>query len=59
MNNPVPYTGLFATPQDHTALMEYISQYSGTERTAAIVAAHMALNLAHKLVAEAAVAEAK
>lgn len=59
MDNPVPYTGLFATPADHTELIDYIGRFSGSERMVAMTAAHMALNLAHKLVAEAATAEAE
>lgn len=52
MKNPIPYTGMFHTPDSHTDLMDWIGQHSGTERMIAMVAAHMALNLAHAKVEE-------
>lgn len=51
-NNPIPYTGLFATPANSTELMEWISMHSGPERSVAMTAACMALNLAYTLVEE-------
>lgn len=51
-NNPIPYTGIFATPANSTELMEWITSHSGAERTVAMTAACMALNLAYTLVEE-------
>jgi hypothetical protein len=51
-NNPIPYTGLFATPANQTELMEWISAHSGSERRVAMTAACMAFNLAYTLVEE-------
>lgn len=51
-NNPIPFTGLFATPADQTELMEWISNHSGAERRVAMTAACMAFNLAYTLVEE-------
>lgn len=52
MNNPIPHTGIFHTPESHTELIDWICQMSGGERMAAMTAAHMALNLAHAKVEE-------
>ena len=52
MRNPIQPIGIFATPEDTTALMEYCTQFNGQERTIAITCAAMALNLAHKMVQE-------
>ena len=52
MRNPIQPIGIFATPEDATALMEYCTRFSGNEKTIAITCAAMALNLAHKLVQE-------
>ena len=51
-NNPIPYTGIFATPANQTELMEWISMHTGAERTVAMTAACMAFNLAYTLVEE-------
>ena len=50
VNNPIPKTGLFATPESLEQLMEYCQRFSGQERIIAITVATMALNLAHELV---------
>ena len=50
MKNPIPHCGLFATPESWDELMTWIEAHSGGEKTAALVAAHMALNLAHERV---------
>jgi hypothetical protein len=50
VQNPIPKTGLFATPESAEQLMEYCQRYTGSERLVAITCATMALNLAHKLV---------
>jgi len=50
--NPIGHNGMFATPDDMEALMDYCERFTGGERVAAFVAAGMALNLAHKMVYE-------
>jgi hypothetical protein len=50
VENPIPKTGLFATPESFDQLMEYCQRFSGQERIIAITVATMALNLAHKVV---------
>jgi hypothetical protein len=52
MTNPIPKNAFFATPVDMAALEAQIMQFTGQERMIAMVSAMMALNLAHKLVAE-------
>jgi hypothetical protein len=52
VNNPIPQTGLFATPESLDQLMEYCQRFNGQERIIAITVATMALNLSHKLVEE-------
>jgi hypothetical protein len=53
VNNPIPKTGLFATPESLDQLMEYCQRFNGQERIIAITVATMALNLAHELVKQA------
>jgi hypothetical protein len=50
VKNPIPKTGLFATPESLDQLMEYCQRFNGQERIIAITVATMALNLAHELV---------
>jgi len=50
VKNPIPKTGLFATPESYEQLMEYCQRFSGQERIIAITVATMALNLAHETV---------
>jgi hypothetical protein len=50
VKNPIPKTGLFATPEGLDQLMEYCQRFNGQERIIAITVATMALNLAHELV---------
>jgi hypothetical protein len=50
VNNPIPKTGLFATPESLDQLMEYCQRFNGQERIIAITVATMALNLSHDLV---------
>jgi len=50
VNNPIPKTGLFATPESLDQLMEYCQRFNGQERIIAITVATMALNLSHELV---------
>lgn len=44
---------LFATPDDMTALQEYISRFSGAERVVAITVMGMTWNLCAELTKEA------
>lgn len=50
MQNPIPHSGLFDTPTTPQDLIEWCMLHSGGERTAAVTAAMMALNLSHFLV---------
>jgi len=50
VKNPIPKTGLFATPESLDQLMEYCQRFNGQERIIAITVATMAINLAHELV---------
>jgi hypothetical protein len=50
VKNPIPKTGLFATPESLDQLMEYCQRFNGQERIIAITVATMALNLSHDLV---------
>ena len=50
VKNPIPKTGMFATPESLDQLMEYCQRFNGQERIIAITVATMALNLAHELV---------
>jgi hypothetical protein len=50
VENPIPRTGLFATPESFEQLMEYCQRFTGNERLIAITVATMALNLAHEVV---------
>lgn len=50
VQNPIPKSGLFATPESLEQLMEYCQRFAGQERVIAITVATMALNLSHNLV---------
>lgn len=50
MQNPIPKSNLFDTPTTAEDLIEWCMLHSGGERTAAVTAAMMALNLANFLV---------
>jgi cell division protein FtsL len=52
MTNPIPKNNFFATPESMQALEDQIMKFTGQERMIAMVAAMMALNLAHDLVAQ-------
>lgn len=49
INNPFPKSGFFATPSSIDELVEYCEEYSGSERTVAIVVMMRAINLAHDM----------
>lgn len=51
MINPINKCGVFDTPTSYADLLQWCEQLSGGEKTAAITAAHMALNLAHHIIA--------
>jgi len=53
MKNPIQKNNFFATPESMQALEDQIMKFSGQERMIAMVAAMMALNLAHELVKQA------
>ena len=53
MKNPIQKNNFFATPANMQALEDQIMSFTGSERMIAMVAAMMALNLAHELVAQA------
>jgi hypothetical protein len=57
--NPIGHNGMFATPMNMDALMDYCERFTGQERVIAFVTAGMALNLAHKMVEEAMKGESK
>lgn len=48
----IQQNNLFATPNDMQSLQTWIMAHNGGERTAAVVAAGMAWNLAHKILAD-------
>jgi hypothetical protein len=50
VENPIPKTRLFATPESFEQLMEYCQRFTGQERMIAVTVATMALNLAHDTV---------
>jgi hypothetical protein len=50
VQNPIPHSGFFATPESAEAFAEYLQSFTGSERTLAFTVAQMAFNLAHKLV---------
>lgn len=54
MSNPIPKNNFCATPESLEALQNYLEMFSGKEKGIAMLAACMALNLAHKLVEESA-----
>lgn len=50
MDNPIPYTGRFQTPQNLTELIEHCCDLHESQRGAALNAVFLAMNLSHKLV---------
>jgi hypothetical protein len=50
VTNPIPKTGIFATPESYQELVDYVCRFNGSERALAMTIACMSLNLAHKLV---------
>jgi hypothetical protein len=52
VQNPIPKTGFFATPESYQELIDYLDRFNGAEKALAMTIACMSLNLAHKLVEE-------
>ena len=50
VTNPIPRSGLFATPDSVDALTAYIEQMTGPEKALAYTIAMMTFNLSNKLV---------
>ena len=50
MQNPIPNSSLFDTPTTSQDLIDWCLQHTGSERTVAVTAAMMALNLAGYIV---------
>lgn len=48
--SPIPHNGLFDTPTSPEDLINWCMLHSGAERTVALTAAFMAMNMAHHLV---------
>jgi len=48
--NPIPCSTLFDTPTSFQDLHDWCVAHSGSERTVALVAANMAINLCSKLI---------
>ena len=57
INNPVPRSGMFATPKDQAELFAYLQKFNGAERALAMTVAMMTMNLCNKMVDDAAVKE--
>lgn len=53
MINPINECKLFDTPTTYGDLIDWCERHTGTEKIVAVVAAHMALNLAHHIVQNA------
>lgn len=53
MINPINECKLFDTPTTYGDLLAWCERHTGTEKIVAVVAAHMALNLAHHIVGNA------
>jgi hypothetical protein len=52
MNNPIPQTQMWITPDNLEDLYATLEQYSGSERVVAVHILMLTLNLCHKLVDE-------
>ena len=52
MNNPIPQTKMWETPDSLENLYATIENYSGSERVIAVHILMLTLNLCHKLVDE-------
>lgn len=52
MNNPIPHTGLWATPENLEELYAMIEQFTGEQRSLATHVMMLTLNTCNKLVEE-------
>ena len=52
-NNPIPSSGMFATPKNQEDLFAYLQKFSGSERALAMTVAMMTMNLCKQMVDEA------
>ena len=52
MTNPIPTSGLFATPKTQEDLFAYLQKFNGAERALAMTVAMMTMNLCNKMVDE-------
>lgn len=52
MLNPIPCSGLFATPKGLAGLAEAVDQLSGKEKALVMTYVSMTLNMCHELVQE-------
>jgi hypothetical protein len=51
--NPIPVSGMFATPKNQEDLFAYLQKFSGSERALAMTVAMMTMNLCKQMVDEA------
>ena len=52
-NNPIPSSGMFATPENQEDLFAYLQKFNGSERVLAMTVAMMTMNLCKQMVDEA------
>ena len=52
MNNPIPTTGMWHTPENLNELYSMVEQYTGEQRALAMHVIMITLNTCHKLVEE-------
>ena len=52
VNNPIPTSKLFVTPENEQALFDRLEQFTGAEKALAFQIAMMTFNLCNKLVEE-------
>ena len=52
-NNPIPSSGMFATPDNQADLFAYLQKFSGPELVLAMTVAMMTMNLCKQMVDEA------
>ena len=57
MTNPIPSSGMFATPENQEDLFAYLQKFSGAERALAMTVAMMTMNMCNKMVDDATVRE--
>lgn len=50
INNPIPKSSMWATPDNLTALFNQLEQYTGAERALAMHVAMLTLNTCNKIV---------